>query len=684
MEDRLPLEREVSKALRRASGFSAYSNDSISSSVLEQFGKYRVESRTSQDIGFLRRLNAEHTPPSDSEGMDEEEKILAAQAQAFYDQGSIAPGWITAHQHNAVRIPINQNSSMPDSPPDSLHDLETRFERRAVTPKEQEDDVNDWETVGESAFGAEFKGGKDTPGILGGTIHRAGSSIANTSDEGTERATSPYIPEINEFGSTERIAQHPGNIRYFGDYRQRDLKKTRIPVFLPVFREHKVNGYMADSTRIRPPPNPFGPNPPPPLAKSHANPFKSSPPDIKAVRAVRPSYGVAREQGHRNNHLSPPPANTISITEDSETTKHGFNPVHAKRMSPATERSFQNYDWMDDFGDPGPAINIQQFLSSDVPNRPTPWQHVMTFAKGDVVRGFNPDGSRIISHGDTGTKYSATDVLPKSSLQEKAQTDGFMETKAYPRKGNATQPRDHKPLVKGPPGAFYQDLRSRPDSKHASWSYDREQPAKIPARRSSTKEYPTNSLRPLSLLTSQRPSTPTRSAGRPSEETIPNDFVYRSPLAPPMRKSWKELYSKSQLSLIREAAKGDGFFEAQPVPSAGLLRGPTKDGWPCRHLFESPRLLRCSREPCTRNSLSQRKHKISTIVLCLCNVFPPMLFLYAIGRLDGIMVWWTNGEFSTFGKGQKRRACIAMCCWGLVTFLGLVAFLIYRFSGHAV
>ena len=682
MEERLPLEREVSKALRRASGFSAYSNASISSSVIEQFGKYRIESRTSQIIGLLRRLHTEDAPQSGSEDVDEKGRILAAQAQAFYDQGAIAPDWITTRQHHGVRVPIHHKGFMPDSPPDSRHDLDTCFGRRAVTSKEQEDDVNDWETVGESALGTEFKSGKDTPRILGGTVHRAGSSIANTSDEGTQRTPSPHIPEIDEFGSTERIAQHPGNIRYFGDYRQRDLKKTRIPVFLPVFREHKVNGYMADSTRIRPPPIPFGPNPLPPLAKPHTNPFNSPPPDIKTVRAVKPSYSVSRGQGSRNQRLFPPPTITLSTSEESEITKHMFSPHHAKRPSRAAEPLCQTYDWMDDFGDPGPAINMQQFLNSDVPDRPNSWQHMMTFAKGDTVQGSNPDGSRIVNSSAAGIKYTGTDAPLKSGLLDNTQTDGFVETTTHPRKETVTQVRDHKPLVKGPPGAFYKDLRSRPDSKHASWSYERERSSKVPARHGSTKDYPTNTLRPLSLLADRRPSTHIRASARPSEETIPNDFVYRSPLAPPLRNSWKQLYSKSQLSLIREAAKGDGFLEAQTVPNGGLLRASIKHGGSCKHLLEAPRLFRWPREPSTRNGLCERKRKISVVVVCLCNIFPPMLFLYAIGRLDGIIVWWTNGEFSTFGKSQKRWACIAMCFWGLATFVGLVSFLIYRFSGH--
>jgi hypothetical protein len=92
------------------------------------------------------------------------------------------------------------------------------------------DEPNDWETVGESVI--ERPPATD---FLGGTVGRAGSSIANHSDATSAR-------DFDSFVSYDRITQHPGNNQYFGDYRQRDLKKTNIPVFLPVFREHKVNG----------------------------------------------------------------------------------------------------------------------------------------------------------------------------------------------------------------------------------------------------------------------------------------------------------------------------------------------------------------------------------------------------------------------------------------------------------
>jgi len=67
-----------------------------------------------------------------------------------------------------------------------------------------DDDVNDWETVGDSALGGDYKSSNET-GMLGGTVNRAGSSIANTSDDGS---ASTFIPDIERYGSTDRFIQH--------------------------------------------------------------------------------------------------------------------------------------------------------------------------------------------------------------------------------------------------------------------------------------------------------------------------------------------------------------------------------------------------------------------------------------------------------------------------------------------
>lgn len=680
---RLPLEREVSKALRRVSGVSTQSNGSISSSVL-QYGGFEPKTSTSKVTGLLRKLNIEDTPPSESESFGEDTKNGVAQTQTFYDEGAISHNWITAHRQNAVRIPINHNGLFPNSPPESpleLNNVAPGRQNLGVL-SEFEGDINDWETVGESARGVGFKGTRDafrTPGET--TIHRAGSSLANTSDDGT---SSLHIAEVDEYGSTERIAQHPGTIQYSGDYRQRDIKKTRIPVFLPVFREHKVNGYLADSNRIRPPYNPI-PYRPPPLANPHTNPFKSPPPEVLSTGAAKQSLLQRRNRRRpRPNHF-PPSTKSLAITE-AEVTRQGVESISSEVTPSASaqrERALRTLIWMEESGEPEPEPTAsrtkRQFLSPinpvGRPDRPNSWQHMMILGRGDKIDGYNSDGSPVIEGSSSGNKGSAD-----PNLQGATQTDDLVEPTRYAGNRRAANNRQYKPLVQGPPGAFYQGLaRSKQDHKRAGSSDVRERPARIPSGRNNSKDYPTNALRPLSLLVT-RPTTPNEMENRNPFRDRPHDFVYRSPLAPLKHLTWQQLYTDTQLTTIRESAVSDGFVEGPIPPNAGLLGRDVREESSQRHLFESPRLCSWSRDSSIRTNYRQRKTKISIVVLILCNFFPPLLFLYAIGQLDGIIMWWTSGELSTFGKNTKRWAYILMCSWGLAISLGLVIFLILWFT----
>lgn len=621
LQKRLPLEKEVSRALRRASGYSVYSVGSNSTSPRERYEDLPSETPTYRAIKSLLRRNAEITPPSDTESTNGERKERP-QDQPFFDRHAIASKWVTTCQRTTVRVPINQ-VSLPDSPPDSPpEDFNTPFGRRHETPEE---DFNDWETVGESALGRPL--GSD---LLGGTVQRAGSSIANHSDDD--------VLGLDSFSSTDRITQHPGNIHYSGGYRQRDLKKSRIPVFLPVFREHKVNGYLSDSTRIRPPPNPFY-RTPPPLKKPHENPFQSPPPEVASrVKPHRPA----------NVNLFPPLSHSHAHREPDVSGQRLYQP---KKQVVIVRRSSQDSGWMDDFGDPGPMIttHTDQVLRATAPEYSATWQDVIPYDHNHQV-------------------------------SEKNQTDGFVEMQTYGGKADPKKQRDHKPFVKGPPGAFYRGLRevSTSEDKLASSSHQLKRSAKNTARRKSVKDLPTNTLRPLSLLTDHRPSTPTDQISRDQTETPGNDFIYRSPLAPPRRNSWKELYTESQMERICNAAKSDGMFGPQLNLSGGF-RQSTKNTGSQKRLFEAPRLAVFSRHSSNQTGLVRQKRKLSTVVLCLCTLFPPMLVLYAMGALDGIVSCWTRGQCSSFGRGHKRVACILMYIWGLLMLLGLVAFLVCWF-----
>ncbi|KAA8574949.1 hypothetical protein MFRU_002g03980 [Monilinia fructicola] len=641
---RQPLEREVSKALRRASGYSVYSMESVSTSFTGQNENNRPQR---PGLNFSRKLNVEDTPPSDAGSLNTEQREFVAQAQAFYDRGAIAPNWVTAQHQNVVRIPISHSINLPDSPPESPYEQALESSEKHATPTEAED----WETVAESAAGPFGRSRQNEPGMMmGGLVNRAGSSIADNSDDGTE-STEPL--HIDEYGSSERIAQHPGNIEYYGDYRQRDLKKTHIPVFLPVFREHKVNGYLADSNRTRPPPGNYNYNPQP-LGKAHVNPFKSPPPKMKS------SHG-------RNLSLFPPSLHTSEESADFTTSNQGRQ-VSSGNQGHVDDRL--RFDWTGDLGEPGLALGgPNDEIPGLIKKRSSSWQYVLAL----------------------GEKMASPKRVPITAAS--TNTSKHKEINIELKAPGATKPQDHKPFIKGPPGAFYRDLHM--NSKHEPRRVSLIQanrPAKVPDRNNSTKDYPTNALRPLALLASatnassaaeshpivEQPSTPVRSPNhRGTQSDNSNDFVYRSPLAPPKRPSWQDLYSPQRLQEMQNAAIGDGFFESQPVIGGGP-RDSKGNTW--KHLFENPKLSPWSQNPAHIILEARRKRSISITVLALCNLFPPTLLLYATGRMDGIIVWWTDGDFSSFALKQKRYAWLLLACWMCVIAIGLVVFLVVFFT----
>ena len=639
---RQPLEREVSKALRRASGYSVYSIESASTSLTRRNEHPRPQK---SGLNFSRKINVEDTPPSDSGSLSTEQRDFIAQAQAFYDRGAIAPNWVTAHHQNVVRIPISHSVNLPDSPPESPNDRPHESSEKHTTPTEAED----WETVADSAGGPFGRSKPNEAMMIGGLVNRAGSSIADNSDDGTD-STEPL--HIDEYGSSDRIAHHPGNVEYYGDYRQRDLKKTHIPVFLPVFREHKVNGYLADSNRTRPPQNYHNYNPQP-LLKTHTNPFKSPPPKMKPPRG-------------QNIGLFPPSLHTSEESADFTNSNQG------RQIPPGNQGHVDDrlrFDWTGEL-EPGIALGGS---SDGVPplnkKRSSSWQYVL--ALGEKIA--SPKKELFATTSTTSSKHKEINIELKAS--------------------GSSKPQGQKPFIKGPPGAFYRDLHL--NSKHEPRRVSLIQanrPAKIPAQNNKTKEYPTNTLRPLALLAStthtpssaesrpivEQPSTPIRSnKKRGAESDNPNDFIYRSPLAPPKRPSWQDLYSPRQLQEIRNAAISDGFFESQPV-LGNSPRDSKGNTW--KHLFENPKLSPWSQNPAHIIVEAHRKRSISIMVLALCNLFPPILLLYATGRMDGIIVWWTNGDFSSFALKQKRYAWLLLACWMCVTAIGLVAFLIIFFT----
>lgn len=624
---RKPLEREVSEALRRASGYSVYSVDSVSSSLMDfgaiiNYGKTHASQSLVKHTGSQNSKTDDHAHTGDHYGGAHN---VDKQGKDFYDESAIPSDWINSRQ--GIRIPITKNGANPVTPPNPSSADAQKASKRRSTP---ESDVNDWETVGESAFGGPlYDDGKDF-GMLGGDFHRVGSSIANTSDAGT---SSMQTEELEEFGSTDRITQHPGSIQYSGDYRQRDVKKlkTKVPVLMPVFHEHKVNGYLADSMRLRQPQNPIYFRSPSPLPESHKHPFNSSPPDVTQV---------PRPKGILRSLLTP-----NRSTQKEESSK--LNKVGQGSHS----------EWTNSYRQTGPSVSTQihpfPFQGRDRnQDRPNSYAYVVNQAHDDTM----PDLSSSELHMTSANSRSLEDNMPFHDVPQD-EKQGVEAPQAIGKKRPVIPTRIEPASARRPPGALYQGLRAV-SGQHRNGSSQYDGTAKSAGKRIASKTHESKSLRPLSLVADRQPSTPI-SSNNHSPYVGPNEFVYRSPLAPLQHTTWENLYPVSRLFEFKERAKADGFNSSRTTFSADESERLAR-----RHVYEPPRLAtRKGRQGVNyynNSSLLARKSKISWAALTVCAIFPPLLILYSLGMLDCFMAMYSGNEFYEFGKKQKKWAMIVM------------------------
>lgn len=641
---RLPLQREVSEALRRASRLSTYSTGSVDSIIdnYRWFGQKAPSTAASRLSGsiatpqIVRRNHHRH-----SEDIADQSRGMPETLSSFYAPGAVSPSWIQkTSQGTVVRRPIIP----PLSPRAQRAARQSKQDQRQAIVEDENEEQGDWETVGESGFGTEASYGY----FIGGEVKRAGSSLANLTDDGN-------LPDFDDFGSTNRIAQHPAHPSYESEYRQRDLKGSRVPVFAPVYREHKVNGYLNDSTRTRPHPTSSGYAPPPSLGRTHPNPFATPPPQVLPARPLaHRGIGIGMFKSKNPNHFKP---SLQTLCTESEEADHDDEP---KTYMTEEERR----TWMREFSKHKLTLRTENEFSKSSPtkSRPSSWQRMIDQAADVAIKDFN--GTFITD--ETKNNAASDQKLRSSQSSGKLLSDQLAKIKPSSKRDSA--PKTQNTLSTIPSGARYQDLdgtsreRAKEEARRAAYRQSSNDYAK---------RYPTNQLRPLSLVDSL-PS----SSRRPGQSAAGNG--HRTSAGAPRLQGWRALYSPSQLRDIEEAGRADRMANIpEGLSQSSFFSDNTPDGGVGnRFLFENPTLTHWKPE----DSFVDEKTRCSIAVLCFSTLFPPFLLLYILGTLDPIIIWWTNGRFVTYAKKQRRLALIFLITWCCAIVAALIAFLAYWFS----
>lgn len=630
------LEREISKALRRASKNSCYSDGSFDTYVNQHVNQGRI-GVGAISVGKLQRLKVGESFPSRRGTVES-----SVPDNSFYNSAAVASKWVSKEDQREVRIPIVHNGATSVVPPLSLLYSRPRLNSSSGQGGTATTE-GDWETD----FNSEAE-------LIECMIKRAGSSIANYSDS---EAASSSIPEVDDFGSRERILQHPAddNSRQYAGYRVRNLKDTNQPIILPSHRNHSINGYLAESYHSVPLTSHLDYKPTP-IPRPHRHPFNSSPPEIMEPTSQNSARGTRRGQAGReiNRYQSSPL--TFHTTMVSDITEASNESPYPSRPPAIAEGSRHNSSWEDT------SITTSRPYEATTRKEITSFGLVTDLAQGKHVEGYNPDGTRVAEPAEA--RYKSSGILDghyEYQLDESVDEPKSKQLRYEPRKTR---------FAKRPPGGLLRDIQARANAKLCKKS-DRRVSKKRDFVRPHSIPDGMETLRPFGSYNSQV-------------------FTYRQPTAPPRRESTLALYHPNQFTSdlthvftqeeleARHAAKSrQPEFLGKPSISrplqsfTGLFGRSSQEGDSRRQIAGYPRLIG-DEEASISGTLCEKKENFGLVILILCNILFPMLFLYGWGYLDAMMWWYTNGEASKFGKGHKRWATLLAGLWLIALVLGIV------------
>ncbi|KAL3423487.1 hypothetical protein PVAG01_05234 [Phlyctema vagabunda] len=638
-KERRPLERDVSKALRRETGLSTNSLDEPGVDVQGLTKSYKS---TLSDV------------------VDVEENTKNPRDASFYDKSAFETENVR-NTDTEVRVPIDRTVDHYNAPvnqrfnnaPGTLRYFSPSDTRHAANaeshgPANQEENMNDAENADDWVTEPERLSGTYEEGFLGGPFQRTGSSIANRSDDES-------IQMVDDFGSTDRIAQHPAPIGHSGRYFVREIKHAgggpRQQMLLPAEendRQHRVNGFLKNSSRFDQP-RPTVRERPEPLQGRHENPFKVTPPQMP--------QSPPRVWGRRHRRQDAVVDRYMFGSSNTDLSDHvdqaalPYQDIHSVGPLPL-DLTGRSLHLASQFQRASPASHHEQspskFLGvpdeSDGPPRVNSFQHVLMMAKGEHVPGYNADGTLIAEYGDHGDYSPVGRTIGNRNRQGVSlvvsSEDAMMTSSPYtptPKVRTAGNDSVYSP------GSDI-EMQSLPSSdryrRRSHWPRDR-----------------AGWQEGISRL------------GDPSILEAVDD----------MYPAQQKVYDRETgtYTLIRQRP-GGGFDRILASPeemasynNAGVV-GYT--GLPTH--YQRNRAVK------TADQVEQAKHrcaKLSIIALILCNFFPPTLLVLSAGGLDSTIDKWTRSEVKKIGATQKTIASTLAGIWVGAIVIALVIFLILYF-----
>jgi hypothetical protein len=252
--------------------------------------------------------------------------------------------------------------------------------------------------------------------------------------------------------------------------------------------------------------------------------------------------------------------------------------------------------WMNDFADPGPAVK------RSLPN--------VTNTAPDFSREVRPNSYQYVS--DLCLRREVSETSAAGSEETTNSTSPLANRGPRYLMESLPVPPPRAQLVSGPEGRFYREVVEGP---HA---YEETRRAEAAMRELATYE-----RRSMSLVNI-------------FEEEEGPYFLHQAPRPVPTEE-WIPLYTGEQLDRFRARASGDNQGSPRRIPGPRLTK---------RHA--SGRSNEAEHEKYVRS--------LSTKLLVLCAILPPLFILYGEGYMDRVAKWITGGEVRHLSESHKQLA----------------------------
>lgn len=661
-EERTPLERDISSALRRTSTGGTFTDGNFDSQ--EVFGQglnLQSDTATFYRHSKLRAEEQAGTLEPNLGGLAEGNlPSLSESTQQFYQYDALEHTWLSTDQQNTVRVPIIQRAYFPESPPI------TPFDRSFGNEDPDSRDLNpngdeEWETIGDSVTQSALYSRSGVERVSNGGVKQAGSSLANVSYQGS---VAPF-GTLDQFHSPRQIPRAHGGYFHPDNGRQRDIEQMHMLVSSPVSRTNQVNENLG---RPGLPPS-RGRSLPKPLTK-HINPSGSAATNAASFTTSNSTSASAKNHAHTfNNHKHKsyfPEQDVLNSYVEKDITEQG---IPLQNLFPRITDASRIMDWIDK-SEVHKSSSKRQQQSSSLGTGPAR-KELLTKHIERAARAHNP-----IAMPDSTPESSSSPLAEKLQLnnknagdQQKSDTDIQHNVSKGPIQ-----------FIRSLPGAIYRDIRSTSEQRRLTRVNN---PGPV---HGGAEDDLINAPRPYCFL-SPNYSVPDDMAPRQflpidgsvslnqASQTGRHDLTYPSAIGPPRSEEWQMLYTDAQLQRMRETARAAGVYDSQITLTPAVSgQGSTSVSRMAR--AESPHLYRVRygiRDP----EIVHQERKIAIIVLCLCNFFPPLCLLYATSYLDEPLFWWSGGKFESFPMAQKKVAYWLSAIWGIFIIVGVTCGLSY-------